>query len=267
MKLSEFLSDVGRPVAFYPTLVKAFGDRNEAIFICQMAYWRGKGESEDGWIYKTSDEIEAETSLTYKEQTNVRNGLKKKELLKEKHVRTEHKMYFRVDWDKVNSLWGQFTDGKVVHITKSKLPPSPKKGGSLPVGISLNSNTENTAENTTKIKTSVEKPAKPPTPPEVKLFREATGRYPARSSFTTVVDAIQKIGKRLGRDVICDDLKPFLTDWTDRGWNPMNLAWLKEWAVFGAIPTNGKNPAAQPRQASNRAALAAMKFDDEGNLI
>ena len=147
MKLSDFLSDVGRPVAFYPSLVKALEDRNEAIFICQMAYWRGKGDNKDDWIYKTADEIEEETSLTYKEQINVRSGLKKKKLLKERYARTEHKMYFRVGWDEVNLIWEQFTDG---HMPESKLPPSQKEGGSLPEVSSLNSITENTTENTTK---------------------------------------------------------------------------------------------------------------------
>lgn len=138
MKLSDFLSDVGRPVAFYPSLVKAFGDRNEAIFICQMSYWRGKGEDKNGWIYKSVEEIESETSLTYKEQTNVRNGLKEKALLQEKYARSEHKLYFRVDWDKVNETWEQFTNGKVVL--------DQREGGSLPEVSSLNSNTENTQE-------------------------------------------------------------------------------------------------------------------------
>lgn len=157
MKLSDFLMGVGRPVAFYPGLVKALGDRNETIFICQMAYWRGKGEESDGWIYKTSEEIETETSLTYKEQTNVRDGLKDKSLLEEYYARTEHKMYFRVNWDSVNEIWEQFTnghmpDGKVLteHITKGKVAPSQRSGGSLPTVISLNSNTETTHKTTTE---------------------------------------------------------------------------------------------------------------------
>lgn len=152
MKLSDFLSDVGRPVAFYPSLVKAMGDRNEAIFICQMAYWRGKEQNADGWIYKSSEEIETETSLTYKEQTNVREGLKEKNLLEERYARTEHKMYFKVNWDKVNEIWEHFTDGQVLseaeHMTAGKVAPSPKSTGSLPTVSSLNSNTENTQKTT-----------------------------------------------------------------------------------------------------------------------
>lgn len=145
MKLSDFLTDIGRPVAFYPGLVKALGDRNEAIFICQMAYWRGKGDNKDGWIYKTSDQIEAETSLTYKEQTNVRAGLVEKGLLEEYYARTEHQMYYRVVWGAVNEIWEQFTNG---HMPPEEVPPSPKSDTTLPEVSSLSSITETTQENT-----------------------------------------------------------------------------------------------------------------------
>jgi len=105
MKLSDYLSDVGRPVAFYPSLVKAMGNRNDAIFICQMAYWKDKGEDPNGWIYKESSEIEKETSLTYKEQIRVRKRLKKVGILHEKYYKSIHRMYFKIDWDVFNSLW------------------------------------------------------------------------------------------------------------------------------------------------------------------
>jgi hypothetical protein len=148
MKLSEFLLNIGRPVAFYPGLVKALGDRNEAIFICQMAYWRGKESNKDGWIYKTSEEIEGETSLSYKEQIGLRKGMKEKGLLEENYARTEHKMYFRVNWDKVNEIWEQFTPGNMPHMTESHVPVDPGADGSLPGVISLNGNTESTPEST-----------------------------------------------------------------------------------------------------------------------
>lgn len=105
MKLSDYLSDVGRPVAFYPSLVKAMGNRNDAIFICQMAYWKDRGEDPNGWIYKESVEIEKETSLTYKEQIRVRKRLKKLGILHEKYYKSIHRMYFKIDWDVFNSLW------------------------------------------------------------------------------------------------------------------------------------------------------------------
>ncbi len=155
MKLSDFLMGVGRPVAFYPGLVKALGDRNETIFVCQMAYWRGKGEESDGWIYKSSEDIEAETSLTYKEQINVRKGLKDKNLIEEYYARTEHRIYFRVNWEAVNEIWEQFTNGQLTighvpteHITNGQVAPAQRSSGTCPTVISLNSNTYTTQETT-----------------------------------------------------------------------------------------------------------------------
>lgn len=158
MKLSDFLFNIGRPVAFYPGLVKALGSMKQAVFICQMAYWKDKGSDPDGWIYKTAEDIETETSLTYKEQTNVRAALVEKKALQERYARTEHQMYFRVDWDVVNALWDEhLTKSNMPHITKGKVASSQKGDGILPKGVSLNSNTEITQKNTHNAKVLSEK--------------------------------------------------------------------------------------------------------------
>jgi hypothetical protein len=225
MKLSDFLAGVGRPVAFYPGLVKALDDRNEAIFICQMAYWRGKGDSKDGWIYKTSDEIEQETSLTYKEQTNVRKGLVDKGLLKEKYARTEHKMYFRVDWDAVNGIWEQFTDG---HMPPGQVPPSRRSDGSLPEVSSLNSNTETTTENTHKAGGLSEK-EKAQANAQVTAMIENTKkvRYENRDKIPEPLLAFSDVyveltGQKPTKRVLMDWLSTF-SDWIGEGLQPKDI--------------------------------------------
>lgn len=141
MKLSDFLTDLGRPVAYYPELARALDDVKEAIFICQMAYWKGKEQDPDGWIYKSSEEIERETALSYKEQRNVRAGLLAKKLLREWNSRTEHKLYFKIDWDAVNALWeGHLTKGQ---MPKGQLPPDQREDGTLP---KVNSPTDQRAD-------------------------------------------------------------------------------------------------------------------------
>lgn len=162
MRLSDFLEGAGRPVAYYPSMARMLGDMKEAVFICQMAYWKEKGNDPDGWIYKTSEEIDKETALSYKEQTGVRDGLKEKGLLQERYARTEHKMYFRVNWNAINDLWDEYMTKE--HMTKGKMPkkhstdgdmaPSESVTGSLQNGISLNSNTYSTSNITTDKKVS-----------------------------------------------------------------------------------------------------------------
>jgi len=162
MKLTEFLKDVGRPVAYYPGLKKITGSTTATIFLCQFIYWIGKGESKDGAIYKTSDEIEKETGLSYEEQKTARTRLKYLGILTEKYARIEHTIYFKVDTNRVDELWAssQCHDG---------IEPMPRWGtsqchdgeranatmGNEPMPCSLNSNTETTTE-TTQENTAVE---------------------------------------------------------------------------------------------------------------
>lgn len=113
--------------------------------------------------------------------------------------------------------------------------------------------------------------------PEIALFRKVAGRYPSKPSFQTVINAISQIKVRLGRDVTEADLLPFLTAWTDKSWNPMNLAWLTEWAVPGQIPQrpNGHKPAAvvspnpvqpelSPDELERRRAEVDARFREKG---
>ena len=82
--------------------------------------------------------------------------------------------------------------------------------------------------------------------PQVILFRETTRRYPSSGSQFTVITSVDKVGDRLARDVIADDLLPYYREWCDRGYNPTAVKWL-EWAVSGNIQTNGKKPLTQPK--------------------
>ena len=145
MKLSEFLSDIGRPVAYYPGLRKVTRSTTATIFLCQFIYWTGKEAAGDGWIYKTSEEIEEETGLSYDEQLTARKSLVKSGLLEERYKRLEHQMFFRADLTKLDDLWKspygccQTPDIGVANM------------GTLALPISLNGTTETTTENTTEI--------------------------------------------------------------------------------------------------------------------
>ena len=106
MKLTDFLSDVGRPIAYYPSLRKITGSTTATILLCQFIYWRGKESDPNGWLYKTSDEIEEETGLSYNEQKTARANLVSAELIEEHYARLDHQMKFRVNLNMINLLWG-----------------------------------------------------------------------------------------------------------------------------------------------------------------
>lgn len=105
MKLSELLTNVGRPVVFHPGLAKRLGGVAPALFLENLLYWHGKEASADGWVYKTQDELEQETALSRKEQENARKVLRGLGLLQEKHVRLEHRLYYRLDLDALDKWW------------------------------------------------------------------------------------------------------------------------------------------------------------------
>jgi hypothetical protein len=142
MKLSDFITDIGRPVAFYPGLKRITKSTTATILLCQFIYWIGKGESKDGSVYKTSKELEDETGLTYEEQKTARARLKDIGLLTEKYARLDHTIYFKIDTNKLDALWAssQCHDGENGNDTMAnKVLPD-----------SLNSNTETTSNTTTK---------------------------------------------------------------------------------------------------------------------
>lgn len=149
MKLTEFLSDVGRPVAYYPELKKITGSTTATILLCQFIYWRGKEADPDGWLKKSSEEIESETGLSYNEQKTARKLLVSAGLMEEYYARLDHDMKFRLNLDEINQKWGKLK-GNVPERDDSTF-------GNDGFPHSLNSNTETTTENIgTKVPMSIE---------------------------------------------------------------------------------------------------------------
>lgn len=64
-----------RPIAFYPELAKELGSIEAALYFQQLHYWSDKGGRTDGFIYKTKEEIEEETTLSRYQQDTCRKLL------------------------------------------------------------------------------------------------------------------------------------------------------------------------------------------------
>ncbi len=142
MRLSDSLKQLGHPVAYYPMLSRVFG-MPESVFIAQFVYWTGKQEDPQGWIYKTVEEIEYETGLSYEQQRRVRRALTASKIgakgrkikrlyveaiIEENYDRNTHKMYFRVDMEALDRAFSQgqlFPTEQVdnVHVPVRECPP------------------------------------------------------------------------------------------------------------------------------------------------
>ena len=129
MSLTKSLHDLGRPVVFYPRLGRFFGSNNAAILFAQLSYWTDRTDNPLG-VYKTVDELEDETGLTKKEQITARKYLVSKGYLHESHDRLQHRKYYLIDRDAVDSGFSVFAKSEVPKGTsgsaKRDCPEVPK---------------------------------------------------------------------------------------------------------------------------------------------
>lgn len=99
----DVLKTFGNPIAYHPAIAKHTGSVTSAIFLCQLIYWDGKGKSELG-TYKTADEWQSETGLSYREQATARKKLRDLGLLIETHQRLIHRIYYKLDHSVFNNF-------------------------------------------------------------------------------------------------------------------------------------------------------------------
>ncbi len=155
MKLTEFISDVGRPIAYYPGLKKITKSTTATILLCQLIYWTGKQADPDGWIYKTSTELEEETGLTYDEQKTARAQLVKLGFIEDEYRRLDHQLAFRIMKEPIDAAWeivnpgnGQSRNTQMVKAVTPKWPTGQSHDGQSRNTQFDNRNTETTAQNT-----------------------------------------------------------------------------------------------------------------------
>lgn len=146
-KLSSAIKQMGRPMTYYPSLARIIGLK-ESIFLCQLIYWTPRTHGDEGWLYKSVEEMEEETGLSYKEQMRIRKSLIGKKLMEENYARDEHRLFFRISVEQIDKLGEHMTNE---HMLKGQLASDQRSDGILPKVRSIkSSSTEITTETTTK---------------------------------------------------------------------------------------------------------------------
>jgi hypothetical protein len=145
--LSEAMKRLGRPVVFYPFLAKLIG-MEEAILLAQLVYWTPRSRNEHGWVFKSAEDLENETSLTYRQQRRVREELCTYGLLQERYSREEHRLYLRVVPEAIDRLASESqapdeTSG--AHTTTGQVPHDETSQGTLR-NVTSYKETETTSE-------------------------------------------------------------------------------------------------------------------------
>ena len=102
---------LGRAVAYYPNLAKPLGGATSAILFSQL-------------LYKTIEEIEAETGLTRREQETACKNLEKLGILTKTHKRLQHRMYYKLNPEAFDKAMANFDakDGNIGETAEATFP-------------------------------------------------------------------------------------------------------------------------------------------------
>ena len=105
MRLSEHFRDIGRTVAYYPSLSDILGGGTATILFCQF-FWFTPAEPElNGWFKKSAEEIKKTTGLTPTEQRTARKALIERGLLEEEFRGSPPTWHFRLNMDVLDERW------------------------------------------------------------------------------------------------------------------------------------------------------------------
>lgn len=151
MSITSSIAVLGRPIAFYPGLARAFGDINTAVLVCQFIYWRSKvGDRE---IYKTREEIESETFIQPDTQRRIFNRLKKDGFVEVVKKGLPAKNFYKWNWEAIDKFisFSSQKDQKTVGTSTSKMQaPEPAECSDTTLQ-SATTTSETTTETTTDI--------------------------------------------------------------------------------------------------------------------
>ena len=117
MKLSEYLRGLRRVVAYYPGLAQLLGGVKPGILFCQLFFVSQRAGSE--WFAKSQQELCNETGMTLEEQRAARKQLAERGVLQSKYSRLEHRLYFKIDLERLDALWLRQNG----HLVNSDMPP------------------------------------------------------------------------------------------------------------------------------------------------
>jgi len=112
VRFAEVFQGLGRPVVYYPSLNAFTGSVTATVFLTNLFQWSSAQRDPDGWIYKTQEEIEAETGLSRREQETARKQLRSAALLKEERRGVPARLCYQIQIAVLNAAWEEFPANK-----------------------------------------------------------------------------------------------------------------------------------------------------------
>lgn len=97
-----------QPIAYHPVLARIAGSVPAGVLLGQLLYWDGvmsaaKGDSWDGWFYKSGRSIERETALKRYAQESARSELKVRGLIQTKLRGVPATIHYHINFDTIES--------------------------------------------------------------------------------------------------------------------------------------------------------------------
>lgn len=214
-----------------------FKPKHKLIMLCLANYANDAGEN----VYPSLTTIQRQTSLSRPAVTTALRDLTKDKLLILEKRGDVHRKSSRYKIN-VKKLVGLFTSKadllvndvyhslvKNPHLTSKRALPDPLADPKT-IDPLISAAKPPKRQGRAKKQESDERSARP----EIQLFREVTGRYPAKDQYDEVIRCLE------GR--CADDIKSYWHEWRIvRQYSPTNIAWITDWLMSGAIPhKNGK---------------------------
>lgn len=117
-------------IKFSPILSRALGSATAAILMQQLCFLSETMADENGWFWRTADQLTEDTSLSRHEQATARTVLEKHGLIEEARAGTLGKLHFRVSFSKLHDIYEH--GFREILIPRSAKQDSPKLKSRFP---------------------------------------------------------------------------------------------------------------------------------------
>lgn len=236
MKLSTYLRQFNRTIAYYPQLARLVGGATPALLLSQAIYWSDKGSDGEGWVYKRQEEWGEETGLTRTELENARAKLRECAVLHERRAHAPGTsapvVWFQVDFAAIDTLWEQAQGGLDLRENRESICGKPANGNAgNPQNITITENTPETTSSSAAARAlRVESPTDPLaltwnehvgtklTPAQLRDLQDWRERFALRGKDPGIVlEAIRYTARNSEFGKPFSYIQRFLPDWLEKG--------------------------------------------------
>jgi hypothetical protein len=174
-----------------------------------------------GRVFPSIERVAHKVCLSKRQVQRIMNDLRKEGLIHMTHKASRHRpREYRIDLFMLKAIMVEYE----VPVRGDNMTPLNGQVGVT--WVSPKPSVVKLTDNKVNLRTNVPHPDSQH--PSILVYRSVTKRYPKKELYTTIIKAIG--------DKTEDDLRPYHQEWLERGYNPLSIKWLVDWAISGMIP-------------------------------